>query len=412
MEAHFFRSAALAGALLAVCTLGSSLANAAGFRGENFTVNASTPELAREIGLAAERLRKELAIEWLGKEMPPWSKPCPINAQVSSGLGAGGATSFLFQNGEVFKWRMSIQGSRERILDSVLPHEITHTIFASHFRQPLPRWADEGACTTVEHESEKAKQKRMLIRFLKTGHGIAFSDLFAMKEYPADVMPLYSQGYSLARFLIAQGGKKKFLAFVGDGMRDENWPRAVREHYGAESLWALQDTWLDWVRDGSPELDKAPGNRSYTQLARASASQNATRSKSDVIYRAQSADPSEEPRARNRLASSAATRPPVRQASSIQPAREGSTPSVYQRNRSQRDAPGDSLQMTPEKSPGKTSSRDIGPVEDSPTATEPAKTGAPRRSRVLLDWQRPAETRTSPLSAVYDSRLDRGTVLR
>ena len=61
---------------------------------------------------------------------------------------------------------MSIQGSRQRILDSVLPHEVTHTIFASHFRQPLPRWADEGACTTVEHASERAKQEKMLIEFL------------------------------------------------------------------------------------------------------------------------------------------------------------------------------------------------------------------------------------------------------
>ena len=55
---------------------------------------------------------------------------------------------------EVFGWDMKIQGSEERVLDSVLPHEVTHTIFASHFRQPLPRWADEGACTTVEHVSE------------------------------------------------------------------------------------------------------------------------------------------------------------------------------------------------------------------------------------------------------------------
>ena len=44
--------------------------------------------------------------------------------------GAGGATSFVFDRGEVFGWKMNIQGSRERILDSVLPHEVTHTIFA------------------------------------------------------------------------------------------------------------------------------------------------------------------------------------------------------------------------------------------------------------------------------------------
>ena len=156
--------------------------------------------------------------------------------QVQPNLGAGGATSFVFDRGEVFGWKMNIQGSRERILDSVLPHEVTHTIFASYFRQPVPRWADEGACTTVEHPSEISKQERNLIQFLKTGRGIPFSQMFAMKEYPPDVMPLYAQGHSLSEWLIESRGRKAFLEFVADGMRDENWPRAVREHYGFSSL--------------------------------------------------------------------------------------------------------------------------------------------------------------------------------
>jgi hypothetical protein len=78
--------------------------------------------------------------------------------------------------------------------------------------------------------------------------------MMRMKEYPRDVLPLYSQGYSLARYLIAQGGKKKFLEFLADGMRDENWQRAVNAHYGQPTLLALQNRWLDWVRRGSPEL--------------------------------------------------------------------------------------------------------------------------------------------------------------
>ena len=118
---------------------------------------------------------------------------------------------------------MNIQGSRERMLDSVLPHEVTHTIFASYFRQPLPRWADEGACTTVEHRSEIAKQERKLIEFLKTGRGIPFSQMFAMKEYPPDVMPLYAQGHSLAQWLIESRGKKAFLS---------SWPTGCRTRIG------------------------------------------------------------------------------------------------------------------------------------------------------------------------------------
>jgi hypothetical protein len=260
--------------------------DAAGYRTKNFVVSAPTPQLAKEIGEAAEVYRRNLANEWLGKEMPQWSKPCPINAKVAPGMGAGGATSFIFDRGEVFGWKMSIQGSRERILDSVLPHEITHTIFASHFRQPLPRWADEGACTTVEHPAEIAKQERNLVEFLKTGRGIPFKQMFAMKEYPPDVMPLYAQGHSLATYLIESRGKPAFLEFLADGMGDDNWQRAVHEHYGFSDLLTMQHAWNDWVRQGRPRLaPDAPG----TLLAAQGRNSQAAHSE-QAIYRGQSPD--------------------------------------------------------------------------------------------------------------------------
>jgi hypothetical protein len=230
----------------------SSPALAASHRTANFVVEAPTAALARRIGDAAEQYRHDLAIEWTGGTLPRWSRPCPIHAQVAPHLGAGGATSFVFDNGEVFNWTMTIQGSEQRILDSVLPHEITHTIFASHFRRPLPRWADEGACTTVEHPVERARQHRLLIEFLTTGRGIAFPQMFAMREYPADVLPLYSQGYSLARYLIERGGRHKYVAFVGDGLASEDWSGALSKHYGVGGVAQLQHQWLDWVKQGCP----------------------------------------------------------------------------------------------------------------------------------------------------------------
>lgn len=238
--------AALAGLMAAPA------ADAAGYRTANFLVDAPTEPLARRIGDAAEQYRHTLAMEWLGVPLPRWSRPCPITAQVSPHLGAGGATSFVFDKGEVFNWTMTIQGSEERILDSVLPHEITHTIFATHFRRPLPRWADEGACTTVEHPVERARQHRMLIEFLTTGRGIAFPEMFAMKEYPADVLPLYSQGYSLARYLIERGGRPKYVRFVADGLAGENWSAALAKHYGVPGVVQMQHVWLDWVKQGCP----------------------------------------------------------------------------------------------------------------------------------------------------------------
>ncbi len=262
MEARFFgtlRSLATVAVLLASVCCGRQAFAAAGYRTTNFTVSAPTAALAKEIGDSAEVWRKQLAIEWLGKELPRWAEPCPINATVAK-IGAGGATSFIFDQGEVFGWRMNIQGSRERVLDSVLPHEITHTIFATHFRQPLPRWADEGACTTVEHVSEVSKQEGMLLDFLRAGgpqgrvRSIPFDAMFAMKEYPDDVLPLYAQGHSLAVFLIGQKGKREFLNYLADGMSHGDWRKATREHYGYDHLLALQNSWLDWVKAGRPAL--------------------------------------------------------------------------------------------------------------------------------------------------------------
>ena len=226
---------------------------AAGYKTRNFTVSAPTPQLAKEIGDAAEAWRRQLSIEWLGKEMPPWSKPCPIHAKLRE-HGAGGATSFVFDRGEVFGWKMNIQGSRERILDSVLPHEVTHTIFASHFRQPLPRWADEGACTTVEHRSEIAKQERNLIT--------VFEDR-PRHSVQADVR---DEGVSVGRDAAVCPGPfdgavadreprpQAFLTFLADGMRDENWERAVHQHYGFNDLPTMQTAWNDWVKQGRPQL--------------------------------------------------------------------------------------------------------------------------------------------------------------
>jgi hypothetical protein len=279
MEAHLAR---IALRLVLLCGVISSLGASA--RTQNFLVSAPTPELANSIARAAEQYRRDLAILWLGRELPPWRGPCPIQANVSPQLGAGGVTSFIFRGGEACDWQMTVQGSAQRVLDSVLPHEITHTVFATHFGQPLPRWADEGACTTVEHAEEQGRHQQMLITFLQTGRGIAMTKLFAMREYPPDMLPLYAQGYSVARYLIEQGGRRKFVQFVGDGLRDDNWQRAMKKHYGDDSLMALQTRWLDWVRQGSPRLAPQPSSPESTPVRLASTQQR-PRPEPNLIYR-------------------------------------------------------------------------------------------------------------------------------
>lgn len=225
----------------------------ASYRTPNFVVTAPTDDLAKKVGMQAEGYRESLARDWLGKKLPTWNKPCPIEATLEE--KASGSTTFIFDKGEVFGWEMKINGSEERLLDSVLPHEILHTVLASHFRQPLPRWADEGAAISVEHVSERDKYQARLLLCVETNQNIPFTKLLQISEYPSNSTPLYSEGSSLARLLIELGGKREFVSFLDDGLKND-WPTSLRSHYGSDCK-TLESDWLSWVMRGSPQIVKA-----------------------------------------------------------------------------------------------------------------------------------------------------------
>lgn len=219
-------------------------APAASVRTTNFVVHGPDPAVVRQVAEKAERLRHVIALAWLGKPLPNWSSPCPIQLKITGGE-AGGVTSFSFDKGRVTDQDMTLEGSPERILNSALPHEITHTVFAWHFGQPMPRWADEGACMLSEDLRELARQDEIVAGLVRKGGHMPLGTLFAMEEYPKDLLGFYGQGYSVSRFLIEIGGRKLFLKFVAEGAR-EGWDRATRKHYNFADTKELDRAWRSW----------------------------------------------------------------------------------------------------------------------------------------------------------------------
>lgn len=213
----------------------------------NFIVHAPNAQVAQQIGQYAEHYRREKAIQWLGQEMPRWPQPCPLYVNVTMDPPSG-ATSFHFGPAGVLSMKMEIQGPLDRLLASVLPHEITHTVFAFYFRQPVPRWADEGGSVLSEDDIERNRHDKLVRQILNRGQQIRVRQLFGLKEYPRDVMCLYAEGYSISDYLVKHSDRRTFLAFVAHGMQ-HGWDSAVQSFYSLRSVEELEGAWLQHLKD-------------------------------------------------------------------------------------------------------------------------------------------------------------------
>jgi hypothetical protein len=228
----------------------------ASVRTTNFVVQAQGKDVAELVGQWAEQYRRQKAVLWLGQEMPPWPQPCPLFVNVT-GEGPSGATSFAFApQGGVLDTKMEIQGPLDRLIASVLPHEITHTVFANYFRRPLPRWADEGGCVLMEDDAELDRHDKMTRGILNRNAQFRLRQLFTMQDYPKNgekLACMYAQGFSVAHYLSVIGDQKAWLNFVALGMQGD-WDRAAQTCYGMNRVEDLEEAWLKHLRDtkGTP----------------------------------------------------------------------------------------------------------------------------------------------------------------
>jgi hypothetical protein len=61
-------------------------------------------------------------------------------------------------------------------------------------------------------------------------------------------------------FLIAQGGPRKFVQFLEEGMQSQRWETAIQHVYEYETLGQLQTRWNQWIADGRGAVDSYVAN--------------------------------------------------------------------------------------------------------------------------------------------------------
>lgn len=263
-----FRPATTAVLLAFVCCLASRTATAAIHRTANFEVEASTDSIAERIASEAESVRQMLARKWHGEKLPDWKVRCRI--QVNAGeYRPGGATTVRYLHGHATTVKIRLTGPLDEILESVLPHEMTHAVLASVFNRPLPRWIDEGLAVLSEGQPAQQRQ-RLLLRELLGQNPPPLRTLIARAEYPQTLeqtQAVYLVGFSLADYLIKRYGRKRLIGCLTSAM-DDDWESAVRSHFRYDSLETMERDWHAWLDRTSPAVTVAPNSDQHSTHAR------------------------------------------------------------------------------------------------------------------------------------------------
>lgn len=193
----------------------------------NFVVHGLDSETNRIVAEAAERERHEQAEFWFGQPMPRWTNPAQITVrwwqrtpEMTKDTG-GGATSFARDGNAVWDWSGTwVATSREFFVKSIVPHEVSHMVWQSHWDKneaTAPRWLDEGIAEMMELDTDTSI--RISRRVLGSREEIDQAQLHAIlrtfkyDQYSSDS---YSVGHAVCMKLFTDHGKKRFVTFADD----------------------------------------------------------------------------------------------------------------------------------------------------------------------------------------------------
>jgi hypothetical protein len=235
------------------------------FQTANFVVTADSPTVAKAVAEEAETWRATLAKHWLEKPLKDWPETCRIEVSTHR-TGGSGWTSYETFGGKTVPVGIQIQGPPDRLLEYVLPHELTHAVLVSALGEAMPRWADEGAAMLSESESQKHRQTLVAKQIVDSGEMIPVRQLLQMAEYPESKSRLhafYAQSLTLTEFLIARGGRAQFLKFVQEG-QSESWDVALSRHYPWDNVEALEGAWSEWIQKSAKRQTDQPDDRIVT----------------------------------------------------------------------------------------------------------------------------------------------------
>jgi len=208
-------------------------------------------ELVERVGCVAEETRIRIQKKWFGDVGTDWDGRCSIylhgdRAKYNEKAGLANALGHT----RTFSWGTGIQSRnvhlparQPKMLEDVLPHEVSHSVLAVRFQGKTPRWADEGMAMLAETPAAVRECLGRLPKY-KQEHCLFACDILMQTDDPAHFQTLeyYSQSTSLVQFLTERKGPQAFASFLQTCIA-KDYPAALKQHYNITGFADLHKQW-------------------------------------------------------------------------------------------------------------------------------------------------------------------------
>ena len=239
---------------LAVVVAAASQVAAAGFvHSPNFIIltppkpsEEAAAAFAKRLLAKAEQYRKEIALEWLGEELPPSIGQVMINVRFTADGDSG--LTWAKDHAERNFHAMYLATAPEHLPEGLLAHEMAHCILATKFPYPrrLPAWLDEGIASRYDDAERVAIRQRITAWYVTSGQWPRLAGVLAAEKVHSDDQAAYTLAATLTQYLLSRGDKRLLLRF-GQLTQDVGLDRALVECYGIKNASELESQWRAWI---------------------------------------------------------------------------------------------------------------------------------------------------------------------
>src|SRR5262245_60307158 len=198
-----------------------------------FTPPVPTAEAADSFAQAmlkrAEQLRKQIAVEWLGEELPPSIGQVMVNVRFAD--QPNGGLTWAKDHPERTCHMLFLVTAPQQMPDGLLAHELVHCVLATRFPNRLPAWLEEGIASSYDDDQRQAIRQRIVQWFVTTGNWPRLGGVLTSEKVHSDDQQAYTLCATVVELLLERGDRKTLLTF-GQRVGQVGLDQALKQCYG------------------------------------------------------------------------------------------------------------------------------------------------------------------------------------